>query len=369
MTTAFVTTVSASYLPLARVLMDSVAEHHPRSSRYVLLLDGGPDTLDSAEVLRPSDLLPDPTELMVQQYIYKPIEFATALKPKLLLHALESADQVFFLDPDMRLFQPVSAAQEALDAGTGTLLTPHRTTPPAFEDRVLYEWAFKTYGTYNTGFVASTSASVPLLEWWDSRLRRNCLDDLDGSEWVDQKVMDLAPGYFDVDVFKDPGYNVGWWNLEERPLRREGGSWFAGAGPLVLMHYSGVRPRHERGRLPYLVHSPASSVASDPAHLALIQELEDAYIADLMAAGYAEYSTVSYGFSRTPAGRPLSDGDRRGYRQLVMDAEARGEAPPRPDDMPWGRASRVVRSARMLKSPGALARDGREVRRRFGALS
>ena len=362
MTVAVVTTVSRSYVPLARVLMASVARHHPDAVRFVVQLDGAPETVEGAEVVAPAALVADERELTALAHMYKPIEFATALKARLLEHALGHADQAFFLDPDMRLFAPMTAAQAALDGGSGTLLTPHRLTPPPVADRDLVEWALKAYGTYNTGFVGVTERSRPLLSWWDSRMRRDCLDDLDDFEWVDQKVMDLAPGYFDLDLLRDHGYNVGWWNLQERPVRREGDTWFAGDGPLVLMHYSGVRPAHANdGSLPYLVHSPANPVVRDPAHVAALRELEDAYVADLRAAGYGELSRVPYGYDATPLGRPLSPADRRGYRDLVLAAEARGQALPMPDDLPWDAPARVLRRVRMMSAPSALRRDGHRI--------
>jgi hypothetical protein len=360
----FVTTVSRSYLPLARIVMKSVAEQHPDSCRLILLLDESEAALEEhAQLLRPSDLITDKLELSVLQTIYAPIEYATALKPKLLMHALDSADIVFFVDPDMRLFQPMTSAIEAIQAGTGTLVTPHRTTAPAMEHRVFYEWTLKNYGTYNTGFVGVSDASLPMLQWWDSRLRRECLDDLAAPEWVDQRIMDLAPGYFDLDIFKDLGYNVGWWNLDERTLHRRDGIWYAGSEPLILMHYSGVRPNRPRGPLPQLVHSPQNPVAQDATHLDAIRELEDAYVADLMAAGYAAHADLSYEFGSTAGGHPLTGTDRRGYRSFVLAAEARGEAPPAPDDIPWGRFSRINRDIRTMTFPGALRRDARTARK------
>ena len=126
MPVAFVTTVTTSYVALARVLMKSVAEQHPDSLRFVVIIDDHPGVdviIDDATVLSPSDLVSDETELRVLQTIYKPIEFATALKPKLLLFALARAEKAIFVDPDMRLFQPMTSALQLLDEGTGTLLT------------------------------------------------------------------------------------------------------------------------------------------------------------------------------------------------------------------------------------------------------
>ena len=358
---AFATTVSRTYLPLARVLMDSVAAHHSDSARYVLVLDDGPGLTADAEILRPFDLIDDHLELTIRQTIYHPIEYATALKPMLLRHLLKDADQVFFIDPDIRLFQPITAAVDLLSSGAGTVLTPHRVSPPVFEDRALYEGLLKSYGTYNTAFVGVTDASLPLLEWWDSRLKRDCLADLRRFEWVDQKVMDLAPSYFEFDLLRDQGYNVAWWNLDERPIRRENGTWYTGPVPLVALHYTGVRPVLKRGGLPQLIHSSRNKASQDPAQLQHIQVLEDNYVADIKRAGYDDYTRGGYGLSATPGGRPLSLGARRGYRQLVLAAEARGDRAPLPDDMSWSPIKRLSRRMLTMYTPGAVMEDARAV--------
>lgn len=361
---AVVTIVTRNYIPLARVLMESAARSFPESQRYVLLLDGPDETIADAQILRMSDIL-SPEEELIQQYIYMPYQLATGLKPKFLMHMLQSVDQVFFLDPDMRLFQPMTAAVEALSTGAGTLFTPHRLTPPALDNRDVYEWAFKMYGTYNAGFVGVTRASLPFLEWWDSRLRRDCIQDAEGGHWLDQKIADLAPAYFDIDLLKDPAYNVGWWNLEERPIHREGETWYAGSAPLVLMHFSSVRPNLPAPALPYLVYTPASKVASDLVAVASLRDLEQAYIASLYAAGYAELGAEPFAYNTTPGGRPFSRDDREHYRELVLAAEARGETPPHPDDFGLPSLTRRAKNlAREFEFPRALWHDGRRLFRR-----
>lgn len=338
MSVTFVTTVTRSYIPLARVLMESVRTHHPEARRVVVQIDGESESVGDAEIIRPADLITDPQELAIQTGIYNVYEFSTALKPRLLTWALESADQVVFLDPDMRLFQPMDVALERLATGQGVLLTPHQVKPPsAYRNWEFYEWILKRVGVFNLGFLGVSRAGIPFLEWWDERLRRDCLADPRKMHWADQKIVDFAPAYFDVDVLRDPAYNVGWWNLEERPLSRNGDTWVVGDVPLVLMHYSDVRPAKPRVSerdLPYLVRSEKNGVVDRPEQVAAIRRIEAEYIADLMTAGYRELSTVPYAYAVTPDGRALSARDRRRYRELVLSAEEQGTPPPMIDTLP-----------------------------------
>ena len=203
-----------------------------------------------------------------------------------------------------------------------------------------------------------TSRSIEFLDWWDSRLRRDCLDDLEAPEWVDQRIVDLAPAYFDVDIFKHPGYNVGWWNFEERPLSDRDGTWYVGDVPLVLMHYSGVRPIiRSSSELPQLAHSARNSIVHDAAMLEAIRRLEVDYVARLKAAGYDELSRTPYPFATTPGGHTLTHADRRAYRRLVLAAEASGARVPSPDDLPWGRVAKAVRTAQVSPLPRVVAKS------------
>ena len=48
----------------------------------------------------------------------------------------------------------------------------------------------------------------------------------------------------DLAIVNDPGVNVAYWNLDERPLALRGERWFAGGVPLRLFHFSGFDVRN-----------------------------------------------------------------------------------------------------------------------------
>jgi hypothetical protein len=63
------------------------------------------------------------------------------------------------------------------------------------------------------------------LAWWRARLARHCELEVARGLHHDQGWVDLAPGFVqDCHLLRDPGVNVGHWNLDERALEETGGN-------------------------------------------------------------------------------------------------------------------------------------------------
>ena len=86
--------------------------------------------------------------------------------------------------------------------------------------------------------------------------------DADPLRFVDQRWLDLTVNYFEVDVLRDRGANVAYWNLDTRALEHGPGGYTVDGEPLRFIHLSGFDPS-DPGRLtkhPARVeagHSPA----------------------------------------------------------------------------------------------------------------
>ncbi|MEO8027637.1 MAG: hypothetical protein ABI823_14240, partial [Bryobacteraceae bacterium] len=81
--TAIFTIVAKNYLAFARVLMNSAAEHHPLSQRFVILVDEVDGCFDpraeNFEIVRSRDLT-IPNSLWFH-FKYTILELSTAVKP------------------------------------------------------------------------------------------------------------------------------------------------------------------------------------------------------------------------------------------------------------------------------------------------
>lgn len=298
------TLITKNRLAYARVLARSVAEHHPGTRLTVLVVDPIDGAFDPAQ--EPFDVLslqdvavPGVWELAVR---YDAFELAMALKPWLLRHRLERHERVIYLDADMRLHAPLDPLERALDEHP-VVLTPHLLAPIPDDGALPSEPSILIAGAHNAGCLGmrrSETASA-LLEWWCARLRTGSRVRAAEGLMVDQRWLDLAPSLFqDVGHLRDPGVNVGYWNLPARPLARaDDGTLTAGGAPLRLLHLSGFDPTEPR-RLSRYDTRYADLDPDDPLG-ALVADYAEA----LEREGVSTSLRWPYGYDRTAGGTAL----------------------------------------------------------------
>jgi glycosyltransferase involved in cell wall biosynthesis len=317
------TIIAKNYLAAARVLGDSIREHHPEVGFHVLVVDEVEGRFDPGaetfEVLRPQQIgLPD-FERMAG--IYEILELSTAVKPWLLKHLLERSDDgvVLYLDPDIRLYDRIDPVFDAVREH-GVVLTPHNTEPIPRDGLKPSEADILVAGAYNLGFIGvGQSASADfLLDWWSERLERDCVADPANGLFVDQRWIDLVPGLTeDYALIRDPGFNLAYWNLATRTLEQRGDAYEVNGEPLRLFHFSGFDPRH-----PHLLskHQTRIRLADQPA----LAELCAGYADALWQAGHESASTWPYSYDESHGGIALKGVHRATYRKATADDEVTG---------------------------------------------
>ena len=298
-----------------------------------LILDDTELTVGSSEpfeVVRPPDVLPS-DELARMLTSYGLVEFATAVKPALLIRLLETDDVVAYFDPDIQVFAQLNDLFSRA-AESGVVLTPHATEPlPTSGHSTGTEDVVLDGGVFNLGFIAVGQRALAALDWWDSKLRRQCVIDPGRSRFVDQRWIDLFPGYFQPYISRDPGLNVAWWNLPTRTLRPEGATITVDDHPLRFFHFSGYRPEQpwmlstHQGRLPRVLLSERPEVKA----------LTDAYRAALLEHDYEQVRDIPYGLDTTAGSLSVDSRMRFLYRRALASAERAGRPePPRLYDQP-----------------------------------
>ena len=174
---------------------------------------------------------------------YDILEFATSVKPALMRSLLlEGWDRVTYLDPDIQVFKDFSPL---LHEAAELTLTPHFLSDiprdghrPTTQDVLMA-------GFFNLGFCSVRATAVTFLDWWSARLQFECLNDHHKGFFTDQKLVDMAQLMANIQVLKDPGCNVAYWNLHERRVVADREGWAIEVDgyehPLYFFHFSGFR--------------------------------------------------------------------------------------------------------------------------------
>lgn len=204
-------------------MKDSLIRHGHAEVLHITVIDAR-STDELPEVPGVRWLVPDMLGLTTREaldlaMIYDLTEFATAIKPLLLLLLLKDAEQAVYLDPDTYVVTPMDELVPAITASEGgILLTPHILEPNLSEETLFSEGHLLYVGIYNLGFCAVDRRATEFLTWWWGHLATECLHSPMDGLFVDQKWVDIGSVLFKATAFRHYGYNVGIGNLHERDL-------------------------------------------------------------------------------------------------------------------------------------------------------
>jgi glycosyltransferase involved in cell wall biosynthesis len=251
---AIFTICSNNYLPYAKILLNSLQKHHQDVQLFLCLAD---HKVNSEKVYVQGVSIIEARDLNVPNFDdfafrYDIMEFNTALKPFMMSLLVEEYDfeQVIYLDPDIEVFAPLDDIFDALESGQNFVLTPHLTAPSEI-NTYPNDIDIMKAGIYNLGFIGVSNHEdvIAFLHWWGRRLRFECINRQDKGIFVDQKFVDLVPAFYEnVQIIRNPGLNVAYWNLHQRKLTyyEEKGTWFVNGKPLIFFHFSGINPRNRQ---------------------------------------------------------------------------------------------------------------------------
>ncbi|MCV6614922.1 MAG: hypothetical protein OIF35_08085 [Cellvibrionaceae bacterium] len=306
------TSITANYLPKARVLAHSVKKYSPDTQFHLLLSDDLPEGFDLAQ--EPFDTIIYAEDLPVDNFpawvfSHRVVELCTAVKGLGLEYIFEkhNADKVFYFDPDMALFDTLEELCAELDQHS-VVLTPHQTEPETTVDGILdNEMCSLKYGVFNLGFlgVANRPEGRRFAQWWRDRLRDYCRDDRPMGLFTDQKWVNLAPCFFDdLKVLRKPIFNVATWNISKREVAGDFDNGFTVNGlPLCFYHFSGFDSGDQEGML--------KKYAKDNKTLWAMREW---YIAECERYGQSELGRIPSKYAFFDNGDKITDTQRLIYR-------------------------------------------------------
>lgn len=321
----FFTIVARNYLAYAYVLGDSIKQHHPDADFSIFVMDDTCNEYESEIIAKGFHFL-SPKDVdfsYYQQFVFKYniTEASTGIKPFIIDHLFGSgATKVIYLDPDILCFRPLIEVTDALNT-YAIVLTPHSTSPIS-QEYFPDDYLFLSAGVYNLGFIAVRNGNIGrrFVKWWCERLLDGCLDATEMNLFVDQKWIDLVPAYFDkVLIFKNQAYNIAYWNLHERTIRKIGDTFYVypSEEAIAFIHFSGVMFDHTEQISKYGPRSPFSKQQEKKRYSLqdrtdLIEPLND-YRERIRAAGGTHYASIPYAFNTYSNGERISQLERSLY--------------------------------------------------------
>lgn len=306
------TSITANYLPKARVLARSIKRLAPEIRFHLVLNDDPPQDFVLAD--EPFDSLIGLDELGFRQdrqwlFAHTLVELCTAVKGRAFQYLFDhcGAAKAFYFDPDTVVFGRLDELCALLDRH-GAILTPHQCAPEETLQAVSdNELASLRHGVFNLGFLGARSDGEGrrLVDWWAERLRHFCHDDFSRGLFTDQRWMDLAPCFFpEVGIVRDPGFNVATWNLTHRQVT---GSLATGVlvngVPLGFYHFSGF----DSGAQERMLNKYGSNNSA-------LLELRRWYQDQCAREGQAELGGCVARWSRFDDGTPIEPRQRLVYR-------------------------------------------------------
>lgn len=316
------TVVTRSHLADARLAARSILEHHPDTHVTVLVVDGDHSppatwTRPGVELVTPSQLGLDDDELLTMAAIYDPAELACALKPLALRRVLERADVAIYVDGDLEVLAPMPELFEAA-ADSDVVLVPHVLSPVPRDGRQPDERVLLGAGVFNGGLLACRRQSGDFLDWWDERLRRDCLNQPELMLHGDQRWLDFVPTLFDHHIWRDPTYDVAYWNLHERPTAWVDGRLCVVDRPVRCFHYSGLTDARPWVLSGFASERPRAALADLPG----VARQCRGWLARRRSVDAEGDRALGYPWATSAGGITLDRRGRRLWRDALLAAEA-----------------------------------------------
>jgi hypothetical protein len=233
-------------------MLDTLNKHNPDYNRYIILCDEFDKRINYQElscfkIIYWKEIIGELSSELVSKYDI--VELNTSIKAsafKYLFNKVQNTEHIIYLDPDIQVFDELSAVEEAF-LNQDILLTPHFLKPVPIDEKSPMENLALNYGLYNLGFIGlkgGSSIVLAFLDWWEERLLKKCFIDLNNGYFVDQLWVNMVTILFErVFILRNYGLNVAPWNLHEREIiSYENGKYkMSDRGNLVFFHFSSFK--------------------------------------------------------------------------------------------------------------------------------
>lgn len=218
-----------NYFPQTKHAIESAKKHNPEY-KIVLLSNGVKSDLVDINVT-PSELGLDPSWWIITG------------RTKIVKHTLQNLgfDSCILIDGDTYTYNSYTEIQKQLD-NASVLVIPHLLKPLPNDNLHPQIRMISLMGNYNSGIFAVSKSGMNFLNWWDTQT--SIFPQISPQEGVaaEQGWLRFALDFDEnAKVFRNPSYNVAYWNIKQRTLEKKNDSWYIDGEKLTIMHFSGLK--------------------------------------------------------------------------------------------------------------------------------
>jgi hypothetical protein len=297
-----------NYLGYANTLLQSILRQGDSVDLYLVLCERASERIggiiSGVKVLFVSELEIDCLNKI--SFAFDILELNTAVKPSVFRYLFRNGYQeAMYFDPDIAVYS--SVIQLFPDrTGSTVSVTPHTLTP-INDKRYPGEQTILQAGIFNLGFIAikNNSEGLKFVSWWENRCLRMGFNDKSEGLFVDQKFCDFIPAFLErVNIIRNPGCNVAYWNLHERFLvSRLGKNVINDEYDLVFFHFSGIEIPTSNQISKYC---KGVTLGDRPD----LKQIFDEYRLVVNKNGYEKYSNLPYSFGSFGGVKAISKMER-----------------------------------------------------------
>lgn len=219
------TICAKNYIGLALILEKSLKSHNPDIDFFIFVADELEANYSyPVNVIMAKSVINVNEETWINMsFKYNLTEFCTSIKPSCFKHLLSLGyEKICFFDPDILVYDNLNYIYDKLSSYS-IMVTPHLLDINANRNREMTDISIKSTGLFNLGFlgISNTETTSKVMNWWESKLKNECFDNLSKLQFTDQKWMDFLPLYVDqkeLFICRNLGMNLAPWNFHERKI-------------------------------------------------------------------------------------------------------------------------------------------------------
>lgn len=311
-------------LASARVLGESLTEHHPGTEFTILLLDDGTSpelgTAGSTYVIPLRDL--DTGRLHPHQLAasYEPLVLATIARPFLLQKLFDrGAEVIFYFDPEILVLSDLAEAA-LLTHQVGITLAPIARHPTADDRHQTTELEGIWSGTYDLGFIGLRRDRSPLLGMWAEQMVAEYDIMPHSGTLVGQRWFDALATMCPAAVLPVPRFDAAYWNLGEDDLELFGNQFRISGEAIRFFHFRGFDPFRDYILTSNTYPGDRVSLADRP----ILRALCNHYKELLFTQGYTDpfEEAPEYSFATLPSGIPFDERFQRVFREWQKEEDS-----------------------------------------------